>query len=211
MFGVAIASSSPAVAARCAYARAGVGAATSQNLTDPALGSMILDALSCGGSARTAIDTALSSTSFGAYRQLLSIGASGPPAIHSGALSLGIVGSALGEHAAAAGNLLANTDVPEAMLQEFERARGHFGARLLAALCAGRHRGGEAGPIRSAGLLIVREVAWPIVDLRIDWSEGDPATDLGALWAIYEPQIDDYVRRALDPRKAANFGVPGDP
>ena len=35
MFGVAIASSSPAVAARCAYARAGVGAVASQNVTDP--------------------------------------------------------------------------------------------------------------------------------------------------------------------------------
>jgi uncharacterized Ntn-hydrolase superfamily protein len=31
MFGVAVASSSPAVAARCAYARAGVGAVASQN------------------------------------------------------------------------------------------------------------------------------------------------------------------------------------
>ena len=34
MFGVAVASSSPAVAARCAYAKAGVGAAASQNVTD---------------------------------------------------------------------------------------------------------------------------------------------------------------------------------
>ncbi|MEY5037786.1 MAG: hypothetical protein RL472_892, partial [Pseudomonadota bacterium] len=38
MFGVAISSSSPAVAARCAYARAGVGAVASQNITDPRLG-----------------------------------------------------------------------------------------------------------------------------------------------------------------------------
>ena len=38
MFGVAISSSSPAVAARCAYARAGVGAVASQNVTDPTPG-----------------------------------------------------------------------------------------------------------------------------------------------------------------------------
>ena len=38
MFGVAIASSSPAVAARCSYTRAGVGAVSSQNITDPSLG-----------------------------------------------------------------------------------------------------------------------------------------------------------------------------
>ena len=36
MFGVAVSSSSPAVAARCAYAQAGVGAVASQNVTDPA-------------------------------------------------------------------------------------------------------------------------------------------------------------------------------
>ena len=37
MFGVAISSSSPAVAARCSYTRAGVGAVASQNITDPTL------------------------------------------------------------------------------------------------------------------------------------------------------------------------------
>ena len=45
-FGVAITSSSPAVAARCAYVRSGVGAATTQNVTDPRLGPALLDALS---------------------------------------------------------------------------------------------------------------------------------------------------------------------
>jgi uncharacterized Ntn-hydrolase superfamily protein len=211
MFGIAIASSSPAVAARCAHARAGAGAAASQNITDPSLGAKILDTLGRGMSARTALDEALSATPFGAYRQLLCVGASGPPAVHSGAQALGIVGSALGEHAAAAGNLLARADVPEAMIREFETAKGHLGARLLQALRAGAARGGEAGPIHSAGLLIVREVAWPIVDLRIDWSEGDPVTELAKLWVIFEPQIEDYVRRAVDPGKAPNFSVPGDP
>ena len=38
MFGMVISSSSPAVAARCAHARAGVGVVASQNITDPALG-----------------------------------------------------------------------------------------------------------------------------------------------------------------------------
>ena len=42
-FGMAISSSSPAVAARCAHIRAGVGAVASQNITDPALGPLVLD------------------------------------------------------------------------------------------------------------------------------------------------------------------------
>ncbi len=51
MFGVAVSSSSPAVAARCAYAQAGVGAIASQNVTDPMLGVRGLELLARGASA----------------------------------------------------------------------------------------------------------------------------------------------------------------
>jgi uncharacterized Ntn-hydrolase superfamily protein len=210
MFGVAIASSSPAVAARCAHARAGAGAVATQNITDPALGPRILDRLAQGVSAQAALEAALAATPFGAYRQLVVIGAHGPPAVFSGTRALGLAGTRTGVHAAAAGNLLAHADVPNAMLQAFEEASGHFGARLLEALRAGAARGGEAGPIHSAGLLVVREVSWPIVDLRVDWSDADPVAELARVWEIYAPQIDDYVRRAIDPGQAPNFGVPGD-
>ena len=210
MFGMAIASSSPAVAARCAHARAGVGVVASQNITDPALGTAILDRLAQGSTALQALSAALAATPFAAYRQVLTLGSSGPPAGHSGAQALGIVGLTLGEHAAAAGNLLANAEVPAAMVQAFVAADGHLGRRLLRALRAGATRGGEAGPIHSAGLVVVRDVPWPIVDLRVDWSDGDPLRDLETLWQVYAPQIDDYVRRALDPCAAPGFGVPGD-
>jgi uncharacterized Ntn-hydrolase superfamily protein len=211
MFGVAIASSSPAVGARCAHARRGAGAVATQNITDPSLGPRILDSLALGLRADGALKDALQSTPFGAYRQLVVVGGQGPPAIHSGDRALGLAGSALGEHSAAAGNLLARDDVPAAMVSAFEAADGHLGARLLHALRAGSARGGEAGPVRSAGLLVVREVSWPIVDLRVDWNEHDPLGALAAAWEVYAPQIDDYVRRALDPGAAPSFGVPGNP
>ena len=50
-FGMVISSSSPAVAARCAHARAGVGVAATQNITDPALGPRVLDVMEAGASA----------------------------------------------------------------------------------------------------------------------------------------------------------------
>ena len=56
MFGVAIASSSPAVAARCSYTRAGVGAVSSQNVTDPSLGPLTLDLIEKGLSSIKAIN-----------------------------------------------------------------------------------------------------------------------------------------------------------
>jgi uncharacterized Ntn-hydrolase superfamily protein len=64
--------------------------------------------------------------------------------------------------------------------------------------------------VRSAGLLVVREVSWPIIDLRVDWHE-EPISALSSVWEVYEPQIEDYVRRALNPAAAPAFGVPGDP
>jgi uncharacterized Ntn-hydrolase superfamily protein len=210
MFGVAIASSSPAVAARCAYARTGAGAVATQNITDPSLGPTILERLARGVAADVALEAALRQSTYGAYRQVLAIGADGPPVVHSGEHALGLASTAAGTHAAAAGNLLAHHDVPVAMLEAFEAATGHLGARLLDALRAGAARGGEAGPIHSAGLLVVRELIWPIVDLRVDWSGRDPVAELALIWDIYAPQIEDYVRRALDPDHAPSFGVPGD-
>jgi uncharacterized Ntn-hydrolase superfamily protein len=210
MFGVAIASSSPAVAARCAHARAGVGAVATQNITDPSLGPTTLNALAAGLPASAALAQSLAASAFGDFRQLLAIGPDGEPAIHTGAKALGVVGSASGAHCAAAGNLLADAEVPQAMVRAFEAATGHFGARLLAALAAAAARGGEEGPVHSAGLLVVREVSWPIVDLRIDWVESGPIEALHALWNLYAPQIEDYVRRAVSPTQAPAFGVAGD-
>jgi uncharacterized Ntn-hydrolase superfamily protein len=209
LFGVAIASSSPAVAARCSHARAGIGAVATQNITDPVLGPRMLEGLRCGATAAEAVAGVLESTDHGAYRQLLAIGADGLPAHHSGMHALGVVAAAGTQHAVAAGNLLANRQVPAAMIAAFDAAAGHFAERLLAALRAGAAAGGEAGPVHSAGLLVVREVPWPIIDLRIDWSDADPIAELTALWKRYAPQVEDYVRRALQPQDAPGFGVPG--
>ena len=64
--------------------------------------------------------------------------------------------------------------------------------------------------MHSAGMMLVREVPWPVADLRVDWSDGDPITDLHRVWAIYKPQLEDYVTRALNPTGAPSFGVAGD-
>ena len=208
LFGVAIASSSPAVAARCSHARAGVGAVATQNITNPALGPAVLELLQRGRQADAAVKVALATEPYASYRQLLAIGPSGPAVIHSGSHVSDLHGQAIGEHAAAAGNLLASAAVPAAMIESFEQAPGHLGNRLLTALQAGLTAGGEAGSIHSAGLLIVRDASWPIVDLRADWTESDPIGALVAAWNVYAPQIEDYVQRAWRPTAALSFNVP---
>ena len=73
---------------------------------------------------------------------------------------------------------------------------------MLAALRAARDAGGAVQRMRSAGLKLVRDMPWPVADLRVDWTDGDPIEELAGLWARYEPQLDDFVARALDPANA---------
>lgn len=210
-FGVAISSSSPAVAARCAGARAGVGAVSTQNVTNPALGPLMLDRMQAGADAAGAVAQARDHDAFPQYRQLLAIDAQGGTAVHSGTNALGIWTSAMGRDCAAGGNLLADAGVPAAMVRAFEVAGGALGDRLVRAMQAAVGAGGEAGPVHSAGLLIADRESWPYAELRIDWiDEGCPIAAMARAWEVYRPQADDYVTRALDPTAAPSYGVPGD-
>ena len=210
MFGMAISSSSPAVAARCAYARAGVGAVASQNVTDPSLGPKTLDLMEHGLSAQDAVAKVVASADHIEYRQLLAIDANGRTAIHSGSNVLGNWNEAQGVSVASGGNLLANAEVPAAIVASFEAAEGHLGDRLITAMRAGLDAGGEAGPVHSAGLMLVDKVSWPVADLRCDWTEACPIEAVANAWDVYKPQLEDYVRRALNPSAAPSYGVPGD-
>jgi uncharacterized Ntn-hydrolase superfamily protein len=76
-------------------------------------------------------------------------------------------------------------------------------------LAAGLAAGGEEGPVRSAGVVVCGEAAWPSTDLRVDWHDS-PIEELAAVWQVWAPQEADYVTRALDPDSAPGFGVPGE-
>jgi uncharacterized Ntn-hydrolase superfamily protein len=211
-FGVAISSSSPAVAARCAHARAGAGAVASQNITDPRLGAEALDLMQGGATAAAALAAIRARAPHIEYRQLALVDPSGGTAFFSGARTLGRHHAAAGLGAVAAGNLLADIAVPERMLETFLAApEADLGDRLMAALAAGLAAGGEEGKVHSAGLLIVRDLPFPVADLRIDWHETAPIARLEKAWAIYKPQLEAYVTRALDPAASPAYGVPGNP
>jgi uncharacterized Ntn-hydrolase superfamily protein len=204
--GVVITSSSPAVAARCAYVRPGVGAATTQNVTDPRLGPALLDAL---GTPAEALAAVRANAPHVEHRQLVVLDVQGRGGAWSGSGALGLHGERVGDSCVAAGNLLASEDVLDALLEGFA-STGTLAERLLAGLRAGLEAGGEAGPLSSAGILIAEpRASWPVVDLRVDLSD-DPIAGLIALHEHYAPLREDYVTRALDPERAPAFGVPGD-
>ena len=211
MLGAIVSSSSPAVAARCARARAAVGAACTQNVTDPTLGAALLDRLESGASPDDALADVIAKAAHIEHRQLAAVDRTGRAAAFSGEHTLGRFATHVDTNCAAAGNLLADESVPFAMAATFAAdPSDHLGDRLIAALRAGRDAGGEEGPVHSAGMLVVDTVAWPVTDLRVDWTDADPVEELAGLWRLWRPQADAYVARALDPAAAPSYGVPGD-
>ncbi|MEV6751233.1 DUF1028 domain-containing protein [Streptomyces sp. NPDC051214] len=211
-FGIAASSSSPAVAARVVHLRPGVGAATSQNITDPLLGTDLLEGLTEHGDAERAladVTGAAENQKTIAYRQLTVLGRSGPGVAFSGPHTLGTFASATADGAVAAGNMLSGAHIPDVLIDAYAAATGELEERLLAAMKAAVAAGGEEGPVHSAGMAVVADVGWRVTDLRVDWAD-DPLDRLGDLLDVWLPQRDDYVRRGLDPAGSPSYGVPGD-
>ncbi len=210
-FGVAITTSSICVGARCPHARTGAGAVATQNITDPSLGPLLLDELEAGFEAEEALEHITSRRANLDYRQLTVVDSQGRTASFTGANILGVNSVSEGENCLAAGNLLADTGVPAAMTEGFAlNEQEHLAERLLRSLEAGLKAGGEEGTVHSAALLVVHQHPFPLVDLRVDWHDSNPVGELRNLWTAYEPQMTDYLNRAVDPSLAPSYGVPGD-
>lgn len=208
--GSAICSSSPAVAARCVNLADGVGGAHSQNITDPRLGPQLIAGLRDGRPVEEVLAWVVNSTPDIDFRQLLVIDRAGRSAIHSGSHVLGAHGQAQSAHAVAAGNMLATADLPQLMVDAFEAAEGDLEVRLLSALKAAVAAGGEEGPVRSAGVAVVRDAGWRVTDLRVDWADHPVELLDEILVETWLPQRDAYVTRGLMPAGAPSYGVPGD-
>lgn len=209
-FGMVVCSSSPAVASRCVHLRAGVGAVASQNVTNPHLGTVALDALADGADAAAALAATVATESHPDYRQLIVVDREGRSAVHTGDRALGIRHEVGMKDVAAAGNMLHDRAVVEALVTGYANsAAPELEQRLLDGLHAAVAAGGEAGPVHSAGIQVVDDVPWPVTDLRVDWHD-DPIGELQRLWLVWQPQKADYRTRGLDPSAAPSYGVPGD-
>ena len=207
-YGTAITSSSICVTSRCAFAKSATGVVLTQNITNPDLGPLGLNLLGQGLTASEVLAKLQDMEPHAEWRQLGVLN-SEESATFSGEQALGIHARAQGKHCLAMGNLLANTEVPGAMVEHFENSTGPLAKRLMAALQAGLEAGGELGPEHSAGLLVYGEPHWPIVDLRVDWHVA-PIHELAMVLDNYLPQMQAYITRAVDPANSESYGVPGD-
>jgi len=206
MFGMTITTSSIAVGSRCCFARAGTGAVLTQHRTDPRLGSIGLDLLAAGVSARETVAALVAATPHHAWRQLAAIDAQGRTAHFSGAHITSIHAGAEGKDCVAIGNIIRTTEVPAAMARAFEGDPGApLARRLVDALQAGYDAGGELKAVSSAALYVVHRERFAYVDLRVD-DQPQPIRELDRLWRSYEPLAEDYVTRAVDPDNAPGWG-----
>jgi uncharacterized Ntn-hydrolase superfamily protein len=202
MLGAVVTTSSMAVGGRCAWAEANVGAVLTQHRTDPRLGPKVLERLR-GGAAPQAILQELERSESGlGWRQLAVIDAKGRAAFFNGANIYSVHKGKVGRDCVAAGNILRNTTVVDAMVASFEANEDQpLAERLMRAIEAGDTAGGELKQLKSAGLLVAHRESFAFVDLRVDLNPR-PLVELRFLWELYQPTADEYVVRAVDPDKA---------
>ena len=200
-FGIAVQSRRFNVGAMVPWAEAGVGAVATQAFAEMGYGPRALDLLRAGVGAGETLERLLGADPGAALRQVAVVDARGEVAIHTGAGCIPFAGHRAGDGFAVQGNLLATDCVWDAMARAFERARGAFATRLVAALEAGQAAGGDARGRESAALLVVRSVSatepWRnrAVDLRVE-NHRKPIPELQRLLHIHGAfaALDDATR-----------------
>jgi uncharacterized Ntn-hydrolase superfamily protein len=90
-------------------------------------------------------------------RQLAVMDAKGKAAAHTGPKASAWAGDKAGKFCTAQGNILAGPKVVEALVDAFEKTRGHLSFRLLAALEAGQAAGGDKRGMQSAAMVVVKK------------------------------------------------------
>jgi uncharacterized Ntn-hydrolase superfamily protein len=189
-FGIAIASKFFAVGALCRHVRSGVGAVATQALVNPFYGSVALDALAQGRTARDVIAQVIAGDDGREHRQIHLIGASGEAAVHTGSACVDWCGHTMGDGFSVAGNMLAGPQVVEQTAAAFRSADPALplAERLMAALAAGEAAGGDKRGKQSAALLIYTTEDYSALDIRVD----DHADPLQELRRLYDKSLERY-------------------
>jgi uncharacterized Ntn-hydrolase superfamily protein len=199
MLGVAIATSEMAVGSRCIHVAPRIGAVISQAASNPRLGHLGLNLLRQGFSAPRVVEDLAAGDEFRERRQLGCLDTAGRTAGRTGSGNRPWAGHRTAPNVVVAANAVVGAGVADTMLEAFASdATGPLWERLLGALEAGKRAGGEPKPELSAGLFVVDEEPFAVVDLRVDLHD-EPVRELRRLADQYFPLIPYYRKRPLDP------------
>ena len=204
-FAVAVATKAFAVGASCPFVRAGVGAVSTQSMTNRYLGPEILDGLARGLPPAAAIEGALAGDEGRGLRQVHAIDRFGRTAAWTGGNCVEWCGSVSGEDIGVAGNMLSG----EPTIRQTLRAWNTGGdlampERLMAAMDAGEAAGGDRRGRQSAAMVMVTTEDFPDLDLRVD-DHGAPLTELRRLLGIWRQE--GAPRLGVSPSKANPSGL----
>lgn len=223
-FAVAVATRAFAVGASCPFVRAGVGAVSTQSMTNRYLGPAILDGLERGLDPVAAIEGALAGDAGSGLRQVHAVDRHGRTAAWTGRNCVEWCGSVAGPSVAGggvsvAGNMLAGEVVIAATLAKFQADAAQAGMtgagtagtgtvlalpeRLMLAMLAGQAAGGDRRGRQSAAMRLVTTEDFPDFDLRVD-DHPDPLAELGRLLGLWREQAEPRLAQA--PRRANPSG-----
>ena len=197
-FGVAVATCHLAVGSTVPHIRSGVGAVATQAHTNPYLGICGLERLEQNGDAQDVLETLLTDDVLRDRRQFHLIDLHGRTASWTGPECGDWAGHRSQSYLSVAGNFLVGEEVLEAMEQAFLMSDPSWklGRRLMVALRACEAAGGDrrARAATSAALQISGDVAFPLLDLRVDFRD-DAVQELTE---IYERSQDLWIQQWRD-------------
>jgi uncharacterized Ntn-hydrolase superfamily protein len=195
LYGIAMATSSPAVGNRCSFVFPS-GAVAFQSVAEPRLGALGARLLVLGYSAQKVCDELLSTDPGRESRQIGIVDQDGRTAVYTGTDNLPWAGHVVGDGFVAMGNVLAGPEVAEAIAEEYQASAAMtFEDRLVRAIEAGRNAGGQEEGQCSASLLTFGRDEFSRCDLRVDVSD-EPVAELRRIYDFYAPLVPYYVERA---------------
>ena len=168
--GVAVQSHWFSVGAIVPWAEAGIGAVATQSFVEPSYGPLGLDLMRMGRSAHDALRALVSTDADEAVRQVAMVDAQGRVAAHTGSRAIFAAGHLVGDGYSVQANLMERETVWGAMARAYEYSDGDLAERLLAALEAAQHEGGDIRGRQSAAIVVVaaESTGKPWIDRRFD-------------------------------------------
>jgi uncharacterized Ntn-hydrolase superfamily protein len=203
-FAVAVTTCALAVGASCPFVRRGVGAVSTQSITNRYLGPAVLDAMARGLSPTAAIEGALIGDEGKHLRQVHAIDSHGRSAAWTGKHCVEWCGSHSGTGWSVAGNMLSGGEVVADTVASFiARQDLALPERMLNALQAGEGAGGDKRGRQSAALKLITIEDFPDIDLRVD-DHAAPLDELERLLRLWRTSRAPGLR--LAPRRANPSG-----
>ena len=189
--GVAVQSKFLAVGAVVPWAKANVGAVATQSWANTEYGPEGLRLLEEGLTPEEVISKLISDDPGRSLRQVAIINAQGEASAFTGEECFDWAGHKTGKHYSAQGNILVSEETVTAMSASFEQSTDPLAERLIKALAAAQHAGGDSRGKQSAAVYVVQEGAGyggyndVKVDLRVD-DHPEPIEELLRLYELHK-------------------------